>query len=172
MLEERFVLFFCLLFFSLTVKLFLHPLDLVSPFFFPQCALTLSSSHLHYASSVTCFLCSLLPFRTMLRLTPPSCGAKLTLPVWRASGRGQSMWYRCGHGLWPALANTAARCASKPSQMVSMAVPGETALCLSLLLCLSHTQTPFSLFSHHSCPSLCLLLRYYSSEIIERNCNV
>lgn len=96
-------------------------------------------------SSLTYLLVFIAPFRTMQRLTPPSCGAKLTLHAWKASGRVQCTLYRCGHGLWLALANTAARCASKPSQMVRIAEPGETALCRSLSfsvsLSLSHTHT-------------------------------
>lgn len=64
------------------------------------------------------------PFRTMKRLTPPCCGAKLTPLAWKASGRVQCMWCRCGHGLLLALANTAVRCASKLSQMVRIDEPG------------------------------------------------
>lgn len=100
-------------------------------------------------------------FRTMQRLTPLSCGAKLTQRVWRPSGRVQSMWYRCAHGLWLALANTAARCASKPSQMVRIAEPGETALLpsRSILLCLvcfvSCTIALFFFFFRRSCLCIC-----------------
>lgn len=110
-------------------------------------------------SSLTYFLVFLAPFRTMQRLTPPSCGAKLTLHASRASGRVQCTLYRCGHGLWLALANTAARCASKPSQMVRIAEPEETALSVALYPSLSHflslTHT-YTLTLSNTLVSLCI----------------
>lgn len=113
-------------------------------------------------------------FRTMQRLTPLSCGAKLTQRVWRPSGRVQSMWYRCARGLWLALANTAARCASKPSQMVRIAEPGETALLpsRSILLCLvcfvSCTIALFFFF-RPSCVFVFVVALLLVSEIEERH---
>lgn len=76
------------------------------------------------------------PCRIMQRLTPPFYGARLIQHVWRDCGQVQSMWYRCGLGPWLALANTAARCASKPSQMVRTGKPEATALSL----CFTHTH--------------------------------
>lgn len=82
----------------------------------------------------------LLPFffRTTQRLTPPSCEARQTRCVWRASGRVPSMWCRCELGPWLVLANTAARCASKLSQMVRIPEPERSGRPVSLHPPLSH----------------------------------
>lgn len=77
-------------------------------------------------------------FRTTQRLTPPSCEARRTRRVWRASGRVPSMWCRCELGPWLVLANTAARCASKLSQMVRIPEPERSGRPVSLHPPLSH----------------------------------
>lgn len=83
-----------------------------------------------------CF--SLFFLRTTQRLTPPSCEARQTRRVWRASGRVPSMWCRCELGPWLVLANTAARCASKLSQMVRIPEPERSGRPVSLHPPLSH----------------------------------
>lgn len=98
------------------------------------------------------FLISSSYSRTTLRSTPLSCEAKQTRRVWRAYGRVPSMWCRCELGPWLVLANTAARCASKRSQMVRMAEPGgkqspSLPSSSSVSLCLPHS-------SSHSCRAL------------------
>lgn len=107
-----------------TGSCFTRYLNCVVSFHFPTDIISLS----HFSHAFT----FVAPFRTMQRLIPPSCEAKQTLHVWRASGQARCMWYRCGHGLWLDLANTAVRCASKLSQMVRITEAGETDLSVSL----------------------------------------
>lgn len=112
----------------LSVKLL--PLRCVSPASeFPQS---------HSDACCSLFLFSFFFFRTTQRLTPPSCEARRTRLVWRASGRVPSMWCRCELGPWLVLANTAARCASKLSQMVRIPEPERSGRPVSLHPPLSH----------------------------------
>ncbi len=68
--------------------------------------------------------------RSYLRWTPRRWGVRRTRLVWMDYGQAPCTWCRFAPGRLPVSANTAAKCASKPSQMVWTPTPTPACVCV------------------------------------------